>query len=52
MEATRQEGFEKFVGIVTVCSYPKFTPTPFKEEDLWGMVTQKKLMHPMGYLRK
>lgn len=27
---------EKFVGIGTVCSYPKFTPVPFKEEDLWN----------------
>lgn len=27
---------EKFVGIGTVCSYPKFTPTPFKEDDLWN----------------
>lgn len=26
---------EKFVGVGTVCSYPKYTPTPFKEEDLW-----------------
>ena len=35
MEAARQAGVEKFVGIMTVCSYPKFTPAPFKEEDLW-----------------
>jgi len=35
MEAARQAGVEKFVGIMTVCSYPKFTPVPFKEEDLW-----------------
>lgn len=34
-EASRQEGVEKFVGIGTVCSYPKFAPVPFKEEDLW-----------------
>lgn len=26
---------EKFVGIGTVCAYPKFTPVPFREEDLW-----------------
>ena len=26
----------KFVSIGTVCAYPKFTPIPFKEEDLWG----------------
>lgn len=36
IEAARQEGVDKFVGIGTVCSYPKFTPVPFKEEDLWG----------------
>ena len=35
MEAARQEGVEKFAGIGTVCSYPKHTPVPFKEEDLW-----------------
>jgi len=27
---------KKFVGIGTVCSYPKYTPVPFKEEDLWN----------------
>lgn len=35
MEAARQEGIEKFVAIGTVCAYPKFTPVPFKEENLW-----------------
>jgi GDP-L-fucose synthase len=35
MEAARQSGVEKFVQIGTVCAYPKFTPVPFKEEDLW-----------------
>jgi len=30
------KGVEKFVAIGTVCSYPKFTPVPFKEEDLWN----------------
>ena len=34
------EGFlckiEKFVALATICSYPKFTPVPFKEEDLWN----------------
>jgi len=28
-------GVEKFVAIGTICAYPKFTPVPFKEEDLW-----------------
>ncbi len=36
MEAGRQAGIEKFVGVMTVCAYPKFTPVPFKEEDLWN----------------
>jgi GDP-L-fucose synthase len=31
-----QAGVEKFVTIGTVCSYPKFTPVPFKEDDLWN----------------
>jgi GDP-L-fucose synthase len=31
-----RSGVEKFVGIGTVCAYPKFTPVPFKEEDLWN----------------
>ncbi|OGZ68555.1 MAG: GDP-fucose synthetase [Candidatus Staskawiczbacteria bacterium RIFCSPHIGHO2_02_FULL_34_9] len=35
MEAARQEGIKKFVGVITVCAYPKFTPVPFKEDDLW-----------------
>ncbi len=36
MEYARQAGLEKFVAIGTVCAYPKFTPVPFKEEDLWS----------------
>ena len=36
MEMGRQAGVEKFVAIGTVCAYPKFTPAPFKEEDLWN----------------
>jgi len=36
MEAARQVGAEKFVAVGTVCSYPKFTPVPFTEEDLWN----------------
>lgn len=35
MEAARQHGVEKFVAIGTVCAYPKHTPVPFREEDLW-----------------
>ena len=29
-------GIQKFVGIGTICAYPKFAPVPFKEEDLWN----------------
>lgn len=36
MEQGRQVGLRKFVCIGTVCSYPKLTPTPFKESDLWN----------------
>ncbi len=36
IEAARREGVEKCVVIGTVCAYPKFTPVPFKEEDLWN----------------
>ena len=36
MEQSRLVGVEKFVQIGTVCSYPKFTPVPFKEDDLWN----------------
>jgi GDP-L-fucose synthase len=36
MEAARQHGVEKFVAVGTICAYPKFTPVPFKEEDLWN----------------
>ena len=32
----RAGGVEKFVCIGTVCSYPKFTPIPFREDDLWS----------------
>jgi GDP-L-fucose synthase len=35
MEASREAGVAKFVSIGTVCAYPKYTPVPFKEEDLW-----------------
>lgn len=35
MEAARQNGIEKFVAVGTICAYPKFTPIPFKEENLW-----------------
>ena len=35
MEAARQANVKKFIAIGTVCAYPKHTPVPFKEENLW-----------------
>jgi GDP-L-fucose synthase len=35
MHQAWERGVEKFVALGTVCSYPKFAPTPFREEDLW-----------------
>lgn len=36
MEQARVSGVHKFVAIGTICAYPKFTPVPFREEDLWS----------------
>ena len=36
MEVGRKRGIEKFVSIGTICAYPKFTPVPFNEENLWN----------------
>src|SRR5205823_7933577 len=36
MEAARRTGVKKFVATGTICAYPKFTPVPFREEDLWN----------------
>ena len=36
MEAARIQKVSKFVTIGTICSYPKYTPVPFKEDDLWN----------------
>ena len=36
MERARLAGVGKFVQIGTVCSYPKFTPVPFHEDDIWN----------------
>lgn len=36
MEEARLAGVSKFIAIGTVCAYPKFTPIPFKEKDLWN----------------
>jgi len=36
IHAAYQTGVEKFVCVGTICAYPKFTPVPFKEDDLWN----------------
>jgi GDP-L-fucose synthase len=60
IEQARQFEVEKFVAIGTVCAYPKFTPVPFKEEDLWngypeetnapyGLAKKMLLVQAQGY---
>jgi GDP-L-fucose synthase len=36
LEACRRAGVRKFVAVGTVCAYPKHTPVPFRESDLWN----------------
>jgi GDP-L-fucose synthase len=36
MEQARRAGVQKFVAIGTICAYPKFTPVPFREDELWS----------------
>lgn len=36
MEESRKNGVKKFVALGTICSYPKFTPIPFNEENIWN----------------
>jgi GDP-L-fucose synthase len=36
IEGARLGGVEKFVQVGTICAYPKFTPVPFREDDLWN----------------
>lgn len=36
IDCAHKAGLEKFVCVGTICAYPKFTPVPFKEEDLWN----------------
>lgn len=60
MEYARRHGVEKFVAIGTICSYPKKTPVPFKEEYLWdgypeetnapyGLAKKMSLVQSMAY---
>ena len=45
MEVGRQVGIEKFVAVATICSYPKYTPVPFSEEDLWNGYPEETNAH-------
>jgi GDP-L-fucose synthase len=36
LEEGRRAGLEKLVAVGTICAYPKYTPVPFREEDLWN----------------
>src|SRR5437870_2087479 len=36
LEHARRAGVKRFVSVGTICSYPKFTPVPFREEELWN----------------
>lgn len=51
MECARRAGVKKFVGIGTICSYPKFTSVPFHEEDLWNGYPEKTKA-PYGLAKK
>ena len=55
-----KHGIKKFVGVGTVCAYPKFTEVPFKEEDLWkgypeetnapyGLAKKMMMVQSQGY---
>jgi GDP-L-fucose synthase len=60
IEQARQHKVQKFVALGTVCAYPKFTPTPFREEDIWngypeetnapyGLAKKMMLVQGQGY---
>jgi GDP-L-fucose synthase len=36
MEEARKNGVKKFIALGTICSYPKFTPLPFAEDNIWN----------------
>ncbi len=51
IEQSRLHDVKKFVAIGTVCAYPKFTPVPFKEDDLW-MGYPEETNAPYGLAKK
>jgi len=63
MEEARLAKVEKFVALGTICCYPKYTPVPFREEDLWkgypeetnapyGMAKKMLLVQSQAYRRQ
>lgn len=50
-EYARRAGIRRFVGIGTICAYPKFTPVPFKEDDLWNGYPEETNA-PYGLVKK
>lgn len=51
MHEAYKAGIEKFVSLGTICAYPKFTPVPFKEEDIW-MGYPEETNAPYGLAKK
>ena len=51
MELARQYSVGKFVGVGTICAYPKFTPVPFNEEFLWNCYPEETNA-PYGLAKK
>ncbi|HEX7077720.1 MAG TPA: GDP-L-fucose synthase [Candidatus Eisenbacteria bacterium] len=51
MEQARRAGVRRFLSVGTICSYPKHTPVPFREEDLW-MGYPEETNAPYGLAKK
>lgn len=51
LEHARRRNIPKFVGVGTICAYPKFTPIPFKEDDLWNGYPEETNA-PYGLVKK
>ncbi len=51
MRAARVNGVKKYLALGTICAYPKFTPVPFKEKDLW-MGYPEETNAPYGLAKK
>jgi len=51
MMAARDVGVKKYITLATICAYPKFTPVPFKEENLW-MGYPEETNAPYGLAKK